>query len=169
MAQQMEIVDQTSYSLSRSISLQTINGDGARGHKTFLSEAREKIIDLMIQNTPCKIELVLKCTMFNSGTHKLQKDLYVFRTYSEYVEQNTDVSLLYSQMMNQLMKAITNVTNDESNREIHSIDWFEIYTIRYTFENADNIPVAVRNRMIKTNMSDDDSSLYFGSLPQYPA
>lgn len=150
--------EQRGYSLNRSITLQTINGSTTtQGHKAFLSENRQKL---------CKIELVLRCKVFNTGTHQVEPLPLSFRSYIAHVKPSTDVNSTCTQLLNKITKAITEATDNNTNREIHSILCLDVFINSYTFENADNIPNKLKTKLVNANMS-DDSTDYFRAFPEY--
>lgn len=126
----MDVINQKRYSLSRTISLQTINPSNTHNYKTFLNEARQTLINLMNQNAPCKMQLILRC------------EIYTFKSSTEYINPNIDVSSIYSRMINEIIKTI-------SNKQINSIDCLEIYTIKSRFENPNTFTSNFKNEIIK--------------------
>ena len=142
----------------------TINAIEGYDGRTFLNDAENSIMRVLMENRQTKVKLIFKCYMIREGPDGEIIRPFDFHSKTEVNLEETDENELYNNMLDTIEEKIQKLEHAEGtgwrlhsviNLELHTVDWIPLRGSSYI-----ELPEYLKNKKAITNMKNDDDKYF---------
>ena len=141
-----------------------IDGNDYNDALVFLSDAKPSIINVLDSNRGIKTILYLKCIMAQETTGGIVRQEFGFHSAIKLILENTDVSEVYNEMVDEIETAIQRVESAQgSGWYLESIINLTLHTAKWDPLNAGSymeLPPYLKNKGAIINMKNQDEECF---------
>ena len=141
-----------------------IDGSDYTDAIVFLSDAKPSIINVLDSNRGIKTILYLNCVMYRQTTTGIIKQEFAFHSAIKLILENTDISEVYNEMVDEIEASIQRVENAEGsgwvfdkiiNIKLHTAKWDPLNAGSYI-----DLPPNLKNKKAIINMKNQDDKCF---------
>ena len=141
-----------------------IDGNDYNDALLFLSDAKPSIINVLDLNRGIKAILYLKCVMYRQSNSGVTKEEFAFHSAIKLILENTDISEVYNEMVDEIEATIQRVENAEGsgwvfdkiiNLTLHTAKWDPLNAGSYI-----DLPPNLKNKKAIINMKNQDDKCF---------
>ena len=141
-----------------------IDGSDYKDALVFLSDAKPSIINVLDLNRGIKAILYLNCVMYKQTNTGIVRQEFAFHSAIKLILENTDISEVYNEMVDEIEASIQRVENAEGsgwvfekiiNLKLHTAKWDPLNSGSYI-----DLPPNLKNKKAIINMKNKDNECF---------